>query len=186
MEYDVVIGIEIHCELKTVSKMFSGAPTSFGQKANTCVNEIDLGHPGAMPCVNKEAVKKANALRAEGHYVTRKDFSKDVNDRLKVYNATMRINRNEILKSKIGARLVELGVEQETDLTKKQIQTINELQEKIKLLKFDVSENLKIIFQLKETLRKRNQVIKRAREELSEMKKQNDYKNINYVLKILS
>ena len=67
----------------------------------------------------KEAVKKANALRAEGHYVTRKDFSKDVNDRLKVYNATMRINRNEILKSKIGARLVELGVEQETDLTKK-------------------------------------------------------------------
>ena len=67
----------------------------------------------------KEAVKKANALRAKGHYVTRKDFSKDVNDRLKVYNATMRINRNEILKSKIGARLVELGIEQETDLTKK-------------------------------------------------------------------
>lgn len=67
----------------------------------------------------KEAVKKANVLRAGGHYVTRKDFSKDVNDRLKVYNATMRINRNEILKSKIGARLVELGVEQETDLTKK-------------------------------------------------------------------
>ena len=67
----------------------------------------------------KEAVKKANALRAKGHYVTRKDFSKDVNDRLKIYNATMRINRNEILKSKIGARLVELGVEQETDLTKK-------------------------------------------------------------------
>lgn len=67
----------------------------------------------------KEAVKKANALRAEGHYVTRKDFSKDVNDRLKIYNATMRINRNEMLKSKVGARLVELGIEQETDLTKK-------------------------------------------------------------------
>ena len=67
----------------------------------------------------KEAVKKANALRAKGHYVTRKDFSKDVNDRLKIYNATMRINRNEMLKSKIGARLVELGIEQETDLTKK-------------------------------------------------------------------
>lgn len=67
----------------------------------------------------KEAVKKANALRAKGHYVTRKDFSKDVNDRLKIYNATMRINRNEMLKSKVGARLVELGIEQETDLTKK-------------------------------------------------------------------
>ena len=39
--------------------MFSGAPTSFGRKANTCVNEIDLGMPGTLPEVNKEAVKKA-------------------------------------------------------------------------------------------------------------------------------
>ena len=59
MEYDVVIGIEIHCELKTKTKMFSGAPCSFGRKANTCINEVDLGHPGTLPCVNKEAVAKA-------------------------------------------------------------------------------------------------------------------------------
>ena len=59
MEYDVTIGIEIHVQLKTVTKMFSGAPTSFGRQANTCVNEIDLGMPGAMPEVNKEAVAKA-------------------------------------------------------------------------------------------------------------------------------
>lgn len=67
----------------------------------------------------KRAVAKANALRAQGKHVTRKDFSADVNKRLKVYNATMRINRNEILKSKIGARLVELGVDQEGSLTDK-------------------------------------------------------------------
>lgn len=67
----------------------------------------------------KRAVAKANALRAKGKRVTRKDFSADVNRRLKVYNATMRINRNEILKSKIGARLVELGVDQEGSLTNK-------------------------------------------------------------------
>lgn len=67
----------------------------------------------------KRAVEKANALRAQGKHVTRKDFSEDVNRRLKVYNATMRINRNEILKSKIGARLVELGVDQEGSLTSK-------------------------------------------------------------------
>ncbi|MGP1376498.1 MAG: hypothetical protein ACTTKS_02825, partial [Bulleidia sp.] len=46
MEYDVTIGIEIHCQLKTTTKMFSGAPVTFGRKANTCVNEIDLGMPG--------------------------------------------------------------------------------------------------------------------------------------------
>jgi aspartyl-tRNA(Asn)/glutamyl-tRNA(Gln) amidotransferase subunit B len=59
MEYDVTIGIEIHCQLKTKTKMFSGAPTSFGRKANTCVNEIDLGMPGTLPEVNMEAVAKA-------------------------------------------------------------------------------------------------------------------------------
>lgn len=59
MEYDVVIGIEIHCQLKTTTKMFSGAPCSYGRKANTAVNEIDLGQPGTLPCVNKEAVAKA-------------------------------------------------------------------------------------------------------------------------------
>ena len=59
MEYDVTIGIEIHSQLKTKTKMFSGAPTSFGRKPNVCTNEIDLGHPGTLPCVNKEAVAKA-------------------------------------------------------------------------------------------------------------------------------
>lgn len=59
MNYETVIGIEIHCELKTKTKMFSSAPVSFGETANTCVNEIDLGHPGTLPCVNKEAVRLA-------------------------------------------------------------------------------------------------------------------------------
>lgn len=62
MEYETVIGIEIHCELKTKTKMFSSAPVSFAKKANTNTNEIDLGHPGTLPCVNKEAVRMA--LRA--------------------------------------------------------------------------------------------------------------------------
>ncbi|KAF0224395.1 MAG: gatB [Erysipelotrichaceae bacterium] len=59
MKYEVVIGIEIHCELKTKSKMFSGAPVVYGAQPNTCVNEIDLGHPGTLPSLNKEAVVKA-------------------------------------------------------------------------------------------------------------------------------
>ena len=59
MEYQTVIGIEIHCELKTKTKMFSSAPLSFGQSANSCVNEVDLAHPGTLPCVNKNAIKYA-------------------------------------------------------------------------------------------------------------------------------
>lgn len=67
----------------------------------------------------QEMVAKADAMRAKGHHITRKDFSKDVNDRLKVYNASMRINRNEILKSMIGEQLVGLGIEHENALTNK-------------------------------------------------------------------
>ncbi|MDR1794670.1 MAG: Asp-tRNA(Asn)/Glu-tRNA(Gln) amidotransferase subunit GatB [Erysipelotrichaceae bacterium] len=59
MNFEVIIGIEIHCELKTTTKMFSGAPVTFGQAPNSAVNEIDLAHPGTLPCVNKEAVRKA-------------------------------------------------------------------------------------------------------------------------------
>ncbi|MDQ0362798.1 Asp-tRNA(Asn)/Glu-tRNA(Gln) amidotransferase subunit GatB [Breznakia pachnodae] len=62
MNFEVIIGIEIHCELKTNTKMFSGAPVGFAQKPNTCTNEIDLGMPGVLPCVNKEAV--ASAIKA--------------------------------------------------------------------------------------------------------------------------
>ena len=59
MNYFVTIGIEIHCELKTNTKMFSGAPVRFGETANTCTSVVDLGHPGCLPCVNKEAVALA-------------------------------------------------------------------------------------------------------------------------------
>lgn len=59
MKYETIIGIEIHCELKTKTKMFSSAPVAFGEVANTCTNEIDLGHPGTLPCVNKEAIRLA-------------------------------------------------------------------------------------------------------------------------------
>lgn len=58
-DYQVVIGIEIHVELNTKTKMFSGAGYAFKNEANTLVNEIDLGMPGTLPSTNMEAVKKA-------------------------------------------------------------------------------------------------------------------------------
>lgn len=61
MSFEVVIGIEIHCELKTKTKMFSSAPVSFQEQANSCVSAVDMGFPGTLPCVNKEAVRMALA-----------------------------------------------------------------------------------------------------------------------------
>lgn len=57
MNYEAVIGIEIHCELKTNTKMFSGAPVSYGARPNTSINEIDISMPGTLPQVNKRAVE---------------------------------------------------------------------------------------------------------------------------------
>lgn len=57
MNYEAVIGIEIHCELKTNTKMFSGAPVTYGAPANTAINEIDISMPGTLPQVNKRAVE---------------------------------------------------------------------------------------------------------------------------------
>lgn len=56
MNFETIIGIEIHCELNTKTKMFSSAPNSFGKEPNTQVSAVDLAHPGIMPTVNKKAV----------------------------------------------------------------------------------------------------------------------------------
>ncbi len=57
--WEPVIGLEIHAELNTKSKLFSSAKNGFGDEPNTNINEVCTGQPGALPVLNKEAVKKA-------------------------------------------------------------------------------------------------------------------------------
>ncbi len=57
--YDPVIGIEVHVELGTRTKMFCPAPAVFGEEANTSVSPVSLGLPGALPVVNGTAVEYA-------------------------------------------------------------------------------------------------------------------------------
>ncbi|PFG40775.1 aspartyl/glutamyl-tRNA(Asn/Gln) amidotransferase subunit B [Georgenia soli] len=58
-KYDPVLGIEVHVELGTASKMFDGAPQTFGSAPNTAVTPVSLGLPGALPVVNGKAVEYA-------------------------------------------------------------------------------------------------------------------------------
>ena len=55
----VIIGLEIHAELNTKSKLFSVAPNRFGDEPNTNITEVCTGQPGALPVLNKEVVRKA-------------------------------------------------------------------------------------------------------------------------------
>jgi len=57
--YDPALGLEVHVELNTASKMFCGCPTEFGAEPNTQVCPTCLGLPGAMPVVNRKAVESA-------------------------------------------------------------------------------------------------------------------------------
>ncbi len=59
MHYETVIGLEIHAQLKTDSKIFSGAATTFGAEPNTQACSIDLGLPGVLPVLNQTAVEMA-------------------------------------------------------------------------------------------------------------------------------
>ncbi len=62
MQWETVIGLEVHVQLQTKSKLFSGAPTSYGANPNTQACLIDLGMPGVLPVLNQEAVKMAIKL----------------------------------------------------------------------------------------------------------------------------
>ena len=59
MEWETVIGLEIHAQLSTKSKLFSGSSIEYGQEPNTQANEVDLAMPGVLPVLNTEAVRMA-------------------------------------------------------------------------------------------------------------------------------
>ncbi len=58
-DWETVIGLEIHAQLATRSKIFSGSPTAYGAPPNTQANLVDLGYPGVLPVLNAEAVRMA-------------------------------------------------------------------------------------------------------------------------------
>jgi aspartyl-tRNA(Asn)/glutamyl-tRNA(Gln) amidotransferase subunit B len=79
--WEVVIGLEIHTQLATKSKIFSGASTEYGADPNTQACLVDLGYPGVLPVLNKEVVRMAckfglavNAAIAERSVFARKNY----------------------------------------------------------------------------------------------------------------
>ena len=68
-EYKTTVGIEVHCELKTNSKMFTDSINNYGGVANININEIDFALPGTLPCINEYGIelglKAALALNCE-------------------------------------------------------------------------------------------------------------------------
>lgn len=78
MEWETVIGLEIHAQLSTKSKIFSGSSTAYGAEPNTQASLIDLGMPGVLPVLNKEAVHMAVkfGLAIDAHLAPRSVFAR--------------------------------------------------------------------------------------------------------------
>ena len=61
-QWETTIGLEIHVELNTRSKLFSSAPNRFGDEPNTNISVVCTGQPGTLPVINRAAVEKAGHL----------------------------------------------------------------------------------------------------------------------------
>ncbi|HUR11852.1 MAG TPA: Asp-tRNA(Asn)/Glu-tRNA(Gln) amidotransferase subunit GatB [Flavitalea sp.] len=73
--YEVVIGLEVHAQLLTKTKLFSGDATTYGAEPNTQVSPITLAHPGTLPLLNRKAVEYAIRLGlACGSSITRENY----------------------------------------------------------------------------------------------------------------
>ncbi|KYD08298.1 Asp-tRNA(Asn)/Glu-tRNA(Gln) amidotransferase subunit GatB [Caldibacillus debilis] len=118
MNFEIVIGLEVHVELKTKSKIFSPAPAHFGAEPNTNTNVIDLGYPGVLPVLNKEAVnyalKAAMALNCEIATVTKFDrknyFYPDNPKAYQISQYDQPIGRNGWIEIEVNGKKKRIGI----------------------------------------------------------------------------
>ena len=111
-KYEVVIGLEVHAQLLTLSKLFCGDSIAFGAEPNTHVSPITLGHPGTLPKMNKKAIEFAVKMglacgcEIERHnYFARKNyFYPDLPKGYQVSQHTTPICKNGEVKIKIDGQ----------------------------------------------------------------------------------
>lgn len=91
----------------------------------------------------QQVVNRANIMRSAGKKIKYSDFPQEINERLKVYNATMRINQLELLKSEVGTHLLDLGMDIETKITDKVYKDyFDEMKRQSGILKATTSNNI--------------------------------------------
>lgn len=119
MNFEAVIGLEIHVEMKTKTKMFSSSPIHFKSIPNTNITYLDLAYPGSLPILNKEGVRNAirvcNALHMtidDTLYFDRKNYF--YSDLPKGYQITQQfrpIGRNGYLEIEVDNKIKKIPIE---------------------------------------------------------------------------
>lgn len=119
MNFEAIIGLEIHVEMKTKSKMFSSAPINFSDAPNTDVALLDMAFPGTMPVVNKEAVRNAirmcNALHMnidhELWFDRKNYFYSDLPKGYQITQQARPIGSEGYLEIEIDGKIRKIGIE---------------------------------------------------------------------------
>jgi aspartyl-tRNA(Asn)/glutamyl-tRNA(Gln) amidotransferase subunit B len=109
-DYEIVIGLEVHAQLLTKSKLFCGDSTVFGREPNTQVSVISLAHPGTLPKMNKEVISMAvrlglacNCEIVQHNYFARKNyFYPDLPKGYQISQHTTPICKNGYLEVQVG------------------------------------------------------------------------------------
>lgn len=117
-QFETVIGLEVHAELATNSKIFCGCPTTFGAPPNTHTCPICLGHPGVLPVVNKQAVefamKAALALNCEISRETKFDrknyFYPDLPKAYQISQYDQPIGQNGWIEIEVNGEKKRIGI----------------------------------------------------------------------------
>lgn len=119
MDFEAVIGLEIHVELKTKSKMFSSGPVSYGKEPNSQTVPLDMGCPGTLPTVNKEgvifAIRVCNALHMsidnELHFDRKNYFYSDLPKGYQITQDRRPIGSNGYLTIEVDGKEKRIGIE---------------------------------------------------------------------------
>jgi len=119
MEFEPVIGLEIHVELKTKSKMFSSAPVAYGKEPNTLCAPLDMAFPGTLPVVNKEAViyaiRVCNALNMSIdkvlHFDRKNYFYSDLPKGYQITQDRRPIGSEGYLEIEVDGKTKRIGIE---------------------------------------------------------------------------
>ena len=118
--YIPTIGVEVHCELKTNTKIFSNSINGYGQMANSLTNVVDLGYPGTLPTLNKEvlnlAIKAALILnckiRPKMHFDRKNYFYPDNQKNYQITQAETPIGYDGYVEIEVNGKKKKIEIEE--------------------------------------------------------------------------
>ncbi|MBS1683935.1 MAG: Asp-tRNA(Asn)/Glu-tRNA(Gln) amidotransferase subunit GatB [Bacteroidetes bacterium] len=118
-KYEVIVGLEVHAQLSTLSKMYCGDSAAFGAAPNTQVSPVSLGHPGTLPRVNRKAIEYAvkiglatgSTIRRENQFARKNYFYADLPKGYQITQDKTPLCENGFIEFEVAGERKRVGLE---------------------------------------------------------------------------